>query len=468
LISHPLYYKVLASFGILFGIVFGSSFESLTYASQEWGYHLEDDYRLPIDDKMPRISDPGLKLEVVAEGLEAPTTMAFLGPDDILVLEKNRGTVQRIVNGQILDQPLLDANVANKNERGMLGIAIVDADPSIEYGNKSDNNHSYAFLFFTNGETKDGVDKQLNGPKTFRNSLYRYELDPNQHKLINPKLLLEMPTTSKTYHNGGDLLAGPDNNVYVITGDLTEPYKTQGQNMKSGTPADGGGGILRITQDGKTVGGPNGGILGNTHPIDKYYAYGIRNGFGMDFDPLTGKLWDTENGPLYGDEINLVEPGFNSGWARVQGVWQPTTNFKAGEVFLDVENLVDFSRKGIYSSPEFIWKETVGSTAIKFLKSDRLGKGYENDLFVGDINNGYLYHFELNENRTALDLAGWPLADRIANNQNQLRNMTLAQIPGGITDLEVGPRDGYLYIVAHHDGKIFRIVPSAKETTPQG
>ena len=52
-----------------------------------------------------------------------------------------------------------------------------------------------------------------------------------------------------------------------------------------------------------------------------YYAYGIRNSFGIAFDPLTGNLWDTENGPSFGDEINLVEPGFNSGWAKVLGIW---------------------------------------------------------------------------------------------------------------------------------------------------
>ena len=51
---------------------------------------------------------------------------------------------------------------------------------------------------------------------------------------------------------------------------------------------------------------------GNNDPLNKYFAYGIRNSFGMDFDPLSGKLWDTENGPFFGDEINLVENGFNS------------------------------------------------------------------------------------------------------------------------------------------------------------
>ena len=63
--------------------------------------------------------------------------------------------------------------------------------------------------------------------------------------------------------------------------------------------------------------------------ISKYYAYGIRNSFGLDFDPITGKLWDTENGPTFGDEINLVEPGFNSGWNKIQGIWK--TDFQPTE-----------------------------------------------------------------------------------------------------------------------------------------
>jgi glucose/arabinose dehydrogenase len=59
-------------------------------------------------------------------------------------------------------------------------------------------------------------------------------------------------------------------------------------------------------------------ILGNSDPLNMYFAYGIRNSYGIDFDPVTGKLWDTENGVNYGDEINLVEPGFNNGldWVK--------------------------------------------------------------------------------------------------------------------------------------------------------
>ncbi len=92
------------------------------------------------------------------------------------------------------------------------------------------------------------------------------------------------------------------------------------QNYQNSTFVDGRSGILRITQDGRPVGKS---ILDDTHPLSLYYAYGIRNSFGFDWDPITGKLWDTENGPHNGDEINLVQPGFNSGWVKVQGIWAP-------------------------------------------------------------------------------------------------------------------------------------------------
>ena len=74
----------------------------------------------------PVINDPNLKLELVSEGLQLPTQMAFIGPNDILVLEKDSGMVKRIVNGVILEEPVLDVNVATAYERGLLGIAIAE------------------------------------------------------------------------------------------------------------------------------------------------------------------------------------------------------------------------------------------------------------------------------------------------------------------------------------------------------
>ena len=81
--------------------------------------------------------------------------------------------------------------------------------------------------------------------------------------------------------------------------------------------------------------------------------------------------------------------------------------------------MVDFEGKGKYSSPEFTWNKTVGPTAIKFLSTDKLGKQYENDIFVADAKNGRIYHFELNQNRTALLLEG-PLIDKVADNDKEV------------------------------------------------
>src|SRR5215216_5287044 len=326
------------------------------------------------DEEQPSIKDPNLGVQLVSsDGLEFPTSMAFLGPDDILVLEKEKGTVQRIVNGKMLLTPVLTVDVATEVERCMCGIAV----------SKSDSGTVYVFLYFTEADGSGGISSEPVG-----NRLYRYEWINDQ--LVNPILLLDLPATPGPRHNGGVVRIGPDNNVYVIIGDV-DGHETQAQNQESGEEhADGTSGILRITQDGKPVVGIAGGegILGNSFPLNLYYAYGIRNSFGFDFDPVTGNIWDTENGPGYGDEINLVEPGFNSGWLEITGMSSNADDFDPED-----DGLVSFDGKGKYSDPEFEWTVTLGPTAVKFLNSDKLGAEYVNDMFVGDIVNGRIYHF---------------------------------------------------------------------------
>ncbi|MBD0359806.1 MAG: PQQ-dependent sugar dehydrogenase, partial [Nitrososphaeraceae archaeon] len=250
-------------------------------------------------DDLPIINDPNLKVELIVQGLDLPTTMAFLGPDDILVLEKDKGTVQRIVNGKMLPEPLLDVNVATSVERCMCGIAVSQSNTG--------STTTYVFLYYTEAELTDSEDV-TQGKAPLGNRLYRYELVNN--KLINPVLLLDLPAIPGPRHNGGAIMIGPDNNLYVPIGDVdgtgkAEAFETKAQNYVDGAEPDGRSGILRITQDGNPVGI---GILGDTHPLNLYYAYGIRNSFGFDFDPITGNIWDTENGPGNSDEINLVEP----------------------------------------------------------------------------------------------------------------------------------------------------------------
>jgi aldose sugar dehydrogenase len=408
----------------------------------------------------PKVRDPRLNIELIANGIESPTGMAFLGSDDILVLEQAKGTVQRIVNGSMLEDPILDVNVNAEDERGLLGIAV---------SKNSSTEQTYVFLFYTEAEgTEDGGEP-------IANRLYRYELVDG--KLANPSLLLDLPYQPGPAHNGGVVAIGPDNNVYVAVGELTPTnyaqgdYKFLSQNYENGDEPDGRGGILRITQDGQVVDGK--GILGDEHPLDLYYAYGIRNGFGLDFDPVTGKLWDTENGPRWGDELNLVEPGSNSGWAKILGVWtvnemineEGSREINKGEISSSVSaGLINFNGKGQYSSPELTWDETIAPTAIAFLHSDKLGMQYENDMFIGTVKDRLL-HFKLDEpNRTELILKG-TLSDRVADTVEDVESATFAEGLGIVTDVKVGP-DGYLYIVTgarSSEGKIYRILPAAVE-----
>jgi glucose/arabinose dehydrogenase len=358
------------------------------------------------------------------------------------------------VGGKILAEPLLHVDVSSADERGLLGIAVAAKNMT-----GAGDIPTYVFLYFTEaGSTKGDVPAG--------NSVYRYEL-VNNDKLLNPKLLLNLPAIPGPSHNGGKLMIGPDNNLYFSIGDLkssadfaSKDFQTKAQNYIDGIDTDGRAGILRITQDGRVVGGV--GILGNEDPLNKYYAYGIKNSFGIGFDPVTGKLWDTENGPTFGDEINLVEPGFNGGWAKIQGIWTVSEAGKKGKVVPPMPNpddgLVDFGGKGKYSDPELTWADSFGLTDLKFLNSDKLGKQYENDIFVGDIGYGNIYHFKLDQNRTGLFLDG-PLADKVVN-KGEDEKAVFAHGFGGITDIEVGP-DGYMYILTFDkvDGTIFRIVP---------
>ncbi|HXX95836.1 MAG TPA: PQQ-dependent sugar dehydrogenase [Candidatus Bathyarchaeia archaeon] len=182
----------------------------------------------------PFINDRSLKADLVFQGLQNPTSMAFLDPNDILVLEKDQGTVQRIVDGHILPQPALHANVATEGERGMLGIAI--AKHAITNGTTA----RFVFLYYT----------QSNSGSHLGNRVYRYELADN--KLINPKLILELPARPDPFHDGGKILIGPDKNVYAVIGDLRN-HRTQARNIASGGPPDLTGGIIRVTQDGKPL-----------------------------------------------------------------------------------------------------------------------------------------------------------------------------------------------------------------------
>lgn len=348
---------------------------------------------------LPKILDENYVVEqFVAEGIpNSPTTMTFLG-DDILVLQRYDGIVRLVRDGVLQPWPVLDVSVAKDGERGMLGIT---------------SDGSKVYVYFTAADVDAG--------KAIENRIYRY--DWNGEKLVNPVLLKTLPSDNY-FHNGGAMTSF-GGQTYAVIGDNGNYGRLQNRDAdwKNDTSV-----ILRID------------------PPGPYYAMGIRNSFGITVDPITGNLWDTENGDDSLDEINLVPENFNSGWIEIMGITKNQTL---------IDSLPKY-RDFVYSNPEFVWERPVCPTGIAFSTSEKFAQ--TDTVFVGDCNNGNIYRFNLDQQRTGFVFDSPELQDNILNIDESNEEILFGTDFGAITDVKEGP-DGFLYIVSLSNGKIYRILP---------
>ena len=403
------------------------------------------------------LDDSDLEVELVTEGLESPTSMAFIGNHgDMLILEKS-GEVILFTNENKSKITLLNLTVDDRNERGLLGVAVLNNNIEDSYTTASPSSiPTFVFFYLTEASKEDR--SQVLG-----NRIYRFEWNDTDKSLSNGTLILDLPVLPGQNHNGGKLIADSENrHIYAVIGDLNR--KGMLQNFKNGSLPDDTSAILRINPDGSPAqGNPFLNVSrtddGSYSNLSKYYAYGIRNSFGLAIDPETGTLWDTENGPDGFDEINIVRPGFNSGWATVMGPIESSNVTSENE-------LVNFLGSSSYADPVFSWGRAVGVTDIEFYDSDKLGNDYTNNIFVGDANNGDLYFFEVNEDRSGLQFEQPSLDDDLVASNDRERAAVIfgSGFPSSITDVETGP-DGYLYVLTFHPtmGTISRIVPQEQE-----
>jgi glucose/arabinose dehydrogenase len=403
------------------------------------------------------LDDSDLEVELVTEGLESPTSMAFIGNHgDMLILEKS-GEVILFTNENKSKITLLNLTVDDRNERGLLGVAVLNNNIEDSYTTASPSSiPTFVFFYLTEASKEDR--SQVLG-----NRIYRFEWNDTDKSLSNGTLILDLPVLPGQNHNGGKLIADSENrHIYAVIGDLNR--KGMLQNFKNGSLPDDTSAILRINPDGSPAqGNPFLNVSrtddGSYSNLSKYYAYGIRNSFGLAIDPETGTLWDTENGPDGFDEINIVRPGFNSGWATVMGPIESSNVTSENE-------LVNFLSSSSYADPVFSWGRAVGVTDIEFYDSDKLGNDYTNNIFVGDANNGDLYFFEVNEDRSGLQFEQPSLDDDLVASNDRERAAVIfgSGFPSSITDVETGP-DGYLYVLTFHPtmGTISRIVPQEQE-----
>lgn len=369
---------------------------------------------------IPLAHDSDFIVEKFVTGLKLPTTMAFVSSDEILVLEKATGNVRLIRDGVLQSEPVLNVKVNFALEHGLVGITTLDSN---------------VFIYFTAAN---------NEGESLSNQVFQYVWDGEQ--LIEEKQILDLPVNPEIpQHIGGAMTVNSEGDLFVIIGDVGGREGIL-QNFEKGT-LDDSSVILKIN--------PNDPILKPSEsddPLSYYYAMGIRNGFGLAVDPITGYLWDTENGTTEFDEINLVKPKFNSGWKKILG---PATEVQVASL----PNFHDFQ----YSDPEFSWETTVAPTGLTFVTSDFFDS-YKSYLLVGDFNTGTLYKFKLNSERTGFVFENPQLSDLIQNDEDNIEEIVFASGFAGITDLDFG-NDGFLYVVSLIDGSIYRITPYSPPAT---
>lgn len=337
----------------------------------------------------------GIAIKRVQGGLADPAAFTFTPKGLIYYLERGTGQVRILNPSTHKDRRFFTIRGVNgSGERGALGIALHPNWPTAPY----------VYVYAT---------RQVHG--SLRNQVLRIRAKAGRG--VGFKVLMQAPASADPYHNGGRILFGPDGKLYVFVGDGHDDANAQDRtgNLR--------GKMLRINPDGSIP-------ADNPFKGSRIWSYGNRNSFGFTFDPTTGRLWQTENGPACNDEINVIVRGGNYGWG-------PNENC-SGTSPGDTNNSGPMPRR----FPKVYFKATIGITGDAFCQGCGLGARFQGKLFFGCVNDGKLRVVGLNAART--DVSGPP--------------SILRSSPGGaIYSMETAP-NGTIYF--SDDGAIYKIVPA--------
>lgn len=462
--------------------------------------------------------DPNLEAGVFLGGFVQPIGIVFLGPDDFFVLEKASGLVKRVVNGVIQPTPVLDLAVNSNSERGLLSMALHPDFPK----------NPSVFVRWTASSTGADSTVALETP-LLGNRVDRFTWDGSTLTFAQNVIMLRALQTDNTpvpghpgsnntgangNHNGGVIRFGPDEKLYIFTGDLgrrgwmqnlangpflTAPFVDDTFGGPAPDNAHNSGTILRLNTDGSApadnpffaAGAGIGGEVGAN--VQKIYSYGHRNGFGMAFDPISGNFWVTENADDAFSELNRVVAGMNGGWVQLAGPLDRFAQFKSIETkqFTNAIQQVRYpptriaytaaaaqSRMfmlpgAVYRDPELSWLYEIGPAGSTFVSGNALGPEYAGTFWMGSArafsqvgnNGGSIYRIKITPDRLHVDVSDDPrLADRVADNLfspakfegTESESLQIGTGFGATPAIEQGP-DGNLYAVSITDGVVYRI-----------
>ena len=357
---------------------------------------------------------------VVASGLGSPTAIAFLpGGGGMLVTEK--GGALKLVNqtsGAV--STLVSIPVCTDSEMGLLGVAV---DPS--FTNTNGNLNGFIYLYRTNPSATGCASS------TGRfNQVVRVTMVNGTVNIASLTVLLSGIQTDNGNHDGGTVRIGPDGKLWVSVGDTgvgdmgnpgdsTNPY-SQDLNSLNGK-------LLRLELSGAPAAGNP--FVGQPGKRGEIYAYGFRNPFRFDFEPVTGKAWLGDVGQSTREELDVLQSGGNYSWPYCEGTLPAGCQHPG-----DVAPILDYPRSG------------TGALGATIIGGDFAPSGFSTfggDYFFGDYVASKLYRAPLNGART--NLAAYP-TDFVTG-------------AGGPTDVQFGP-DGALYYVAINTGEVREVTPN--------
>ncbi len=356
---------------------------------------------LPLED-LPS----GAMVETVLSGMHQPVALTFDPAGRIFYTERDTGNIRLFADGKLQDNPVITFKVDSFDEHGLLGITV---DPDFQ------NNH-YIYTYFICGVSDDCPVSE--------SRLVRFVERDGVGS--DPTIIFTSPSSASKHVSGG-VHFGPDGKLYVSVGDNLNPANSQDLTVKNGK-------IHRLNSDGTIPAGnptfPQEGALGSI------YAVGMRNSFDFTFDPtVPGRIFAAENGPNCDDELNRIEAGYNYGWRPDY----PCDDANPDPSFNSIPPLFYLGSGSCCDAP----------TGVAIYTGDQI-PGWKNQLFMSSYNNGALYHFVLDDSRTAI-----------------VSQAIVRDVKANVTVVN-GP-DGALYYIelgGKQDGTLKRIVAQPVLTSP--
>ena len=338
--------------------------------------------------------------KVIAQGLSSPWAVTALPDGSLLITEKagklliatTSGTITNVITGF----PPVD-------DRGQGGLLDVAPAPDFE---------TSRMLYFTFAEKK---------PDGSLTAVGKGKLSADKTKIENFNVIFRaIPYFDNSMHFGSRIVFDKKGNIFVSTGERSD-MRTR---PKAQLLDNGYGKVIYITTDGKPVEGNP--FINTVGALPEIYSYGHRNAQGLDIHPVTGDLWLSEMGPRGGDEINLIKPGKNYGWAII-----------TYGIEYDGKTIGDgITQKAGMEQPIYYWDPVLSPSGMAFYDSNVIPE-WKDNLFIGGLSSKHIARIVIKDNKVVGE-------ERLLEKENQR-----------FRDIGMG-KDGALYAVTD-EGRLYRI-----------